>query len=816
MTQTLEANYSIPSYLSERIRLLNAHAPAARRNAFVLYWMHHAVRAHENPALDTAVWMGNQLGLPVLVYQGLAGRHPYNSDRHHTFIMEGARDVQQALAGRNIAYAFHLGVDPDEKSPLHALCSQAGLVIVEDYPAPPFPDWYRRRFDRSATGVWAVDAHCIVPMQSVGKAYDRAFKFREDTRGAFAQRLSQRWPAIDPEVEIFKGPLPFNTIDLQAASLPDLCAACDIDHSIGPVPHTRGGAEAGYQRWALFREYGLQQYAALRNDAAVAPPRGVSRLSPYLHHGHVSPFRIAREAAADGSAGARKFLDELLIWRELAFNFCFHHENVASLDVLPGWARQTLTKHAGDPREQLYTWDELAHAKTDDVLWNAAQRSLLIHGELHNNVRMTWGKSVLRWTQNPEAALAMLIDLNHRYALDGSDPNSYGGLLWCLGLFDRPFKPEQPVYGTVRTRPSEAHARRIDMEKYQNRVQKPARTRPLRIAIIGAGMAGLTAGNTLRHHGHEVVLFEKARGPGGRMATRRADAVAFDHGAQYFTARDGRFKRYVDAWCMQGLVAPWNGKIAVAEAGRLTERPIHTTRYVGVPRMSALTRRLSTELAINFNTRIERLTHDGDAWTLSSTDKSFSGFDAVVLTVPPEQAVPLLAEAPALAAKAAGIQILPCWAGMVAFEQPLDLPFDGIFINDAPLSWAARNGSKPGRDGKETWVLHATPEWSSKHLEAEKEAIAPRLTEAFFEATGGAPALPVHLQAHRWRYALPENPLDAGCLWDEETQIAVCGDWCQGARVEGAFLSGMAAAGRILGLPDETVNEAPGIQASLF
>ena len=281
------------------------------------------------------------------------------------------------------------------------------------------------------------------------KARDRAFQFRKATAARREAALAARTIDLVPSVPSVLPALPFAPVDLQEADLADLVASCEIDHMVGPVPHTRGGSRAGYARWAAFRDGGLRRYNARRNDAL---DDGVSRMSAYLHYGHVSPFRIAREAAAIGGAGAEKFLDELLIWREMSWAWAFHARTHDDLSALPAWAQETLAAHAGDERPTLHDWERLARARTGDALWDAAQTSLLVHGELHNNVRMTWGKMVPLWTRDPARALSTLIDLNHRYALDGRDPNSYGGLLWCLGGFDRPFEPARPVLGTVRPR----------------------------------------------------------------------------------------------------------------------------------------------------------------------------------------------------------------------------------------------------------------------------------------------------------------------------------------------------------------------------
>jgi photolyase PhrII len=446
---TLDFAPSLPDHLRERTRALNTR-PVEKNGAFVLYWMHHAARGHHNPALDAAIFTANRLDLPVLVYQGLGGRHPYNSDRHHTFILEGAREVQRELAERGIAYCFHLPTDPAAATPLKALMERAALTITEDFPAPPFNAWSSRLARTSSSTFWVVDTACLLPLQDMAVYHDRAYQFRDAARLEYKKRTVQPYRDLQSTTGVFQGHLGFDGLDLASADIADLCARCRIDHTVGPVAHTRGGASSGYRRWEVFKQHGLASYADMRNDAAAAFPLGVSRMSAYLHHGHVSPFRIARQAALAGGPGARKFLDELLIWRELAHHFCFHHAAPGTLGALPAWAMQTLEDHRQDRRKVIFDWDALSRARTGDPLWDAAQRSLIIHGELHNNVRMTWGKAILQWTRSPEEALQTMIALNHRYALDGNDPNSYGGILWCMGLFDRAFHPEKPVIGTLR------------------------------------------------------------------------------------------------------------------------------------------------------------------------------------------------------------------------------------------------------------------------------------------------------------------------------------------------------------------------------
>lgn len=310
-----------------------------------------------------------------------------------------------------------------------------------------------------------------------------------------------------------------------------------------------------------------------------------------------------------------------------------------------------------------------------------------------------------------------------------------------------------------------------------------------RVAIIGAGIAGLTCALDLQAAGHAVTVFDKARGPGGRLATRRAEDGTFDHGAQFFRAWDAGFKAAVAEWMQAGVVAEWTGRIE----GIPPDAPF----LVGAPRMSALTRYLSGGLDDLFvGTRVGNVNRVDDGWHLIDTEGNPLGtWPTVVVATPAPQAVPLLAGAPKLAEAAAGIEFDPCWTVLLTFDQPLSADFDAKPITDGPLGWIARNSSKPGRTGPERWVLHGSPSWSRQHLEKSPINITRWLTEAFAELVPHPE--PVASQAHRWRYARVTRPLGDDCAWDEALRIGFCGDGCIGARVEAAWLSGKAMAARI-------------------
>ncbi len=807
-----------PAHISERcVR----HDPtrALADGELVVYWMRTAVRGHENQALDLAVAVATTLGLNLLVYHGVDERYPYASDRLHTFILEGARDVSAELAMRRIPYALHVRREGAREDALTALTARAALLVTEEMPTDPLRGLTARIAQRAPCPVVTVDTACVVPMTMTDRAIDRAFAFRKATKRARKARLHEAWQDIAWEGDAsLPHDLPFAHVDAATMDVPDLIAQCDIDHGVGPVPDTPGGSRAGYARWERFVTDALKNYKRHRND----PSRhtSVSRMSAYLHFGHVSPLRIAREVASYDHEGAQKYLDELLVWRELAHHWCHHTPGPhGAFEVLPDWAQRTLTEHATDPRPTLYTRERLSRATTGDPIWNLAQRSLLRHGELHNNFRMTWGKQVLSWTPTPQRALDLLIDLNHRYALDGRDPSSYSGILWCLGGFDRAHEPAEPIFGTVRRYETDHYGERLKIEAYREVVDRHV-VAPTPVAVVGAGIAGVVAARTLADHGLEVTVFDKGYAPGGRMSSRRDPSLGqwFDHGAQQFSAKTEPFKRWLRSWIDEGVVAKWQGALAhVTEPG--THEAVEPTRsrFVATPQMHALVQHIASDLAdVRPKTRVTDTRRTGDGWWLTlDSGEEVGPYGALVCATPAAQAAPLLAPSP-LGARAEDLAThqVSSWALMLAFDEPVGLAFDAATVEGSPIAWVARETSKPGRDANERWVAHANETWTRANLERDKDEVARDLLAAWTTLFGAAE--PTRVVAHRWRYALGGAGLAQRHLADEESLAVACGDWCVDGRVEGAYLSGVAAAGRLLGWLARDAKSTPASQPSLF
>jgi photolyase PhrII len=805
----MTAMTDLPGSLAERVRVVGENTACLRPEGhFVLYWMHHAVRDHENPALDVASVVADDLSLPLLVYQGLGGSHRFNSDRHYTFIMEGARDVGAGLAERGIRYTFCLPAQ-ENRSALLKLAQSAALVITEDLPVPPIAQWTNALAKRIPVPVWCVDTSCIVPMQCAPRRFDRAYEFRRAMRAQYEHRCDQTYDTADVTPEHYRGPLPFAETVLDDIDIGELCSALPIDHSIGPAPDTVGGMNAGYARWERFLSEGLGRYDRNRNDAE-RWPSAVSRMSPYLHHGHVSPFKAARDASRQRSRGAEKFLDELMIWRELAHNFCFFTDPRAleTFHALPEWAKDSLARHAGDVREAIFDWETLARAKTGDPLWDAAQRSLNVHGELHNNVRMTWGKAIACWAKDPQRALDLMIDLNHRFALDGSDPASYGGLLWCLGLFDRPFKPERPVLGTVRSRPTIAHAKRLDIAKYE---QVTARRRGMpvpRVAVIGAGISGLAAARTLVDNGLAVTVFDRGSRVGGRASSRiHESGDTFDYGAPCFSVTDPRFATFVAAWESQGIVKNWLGptQIARKEAdGHFSTRSVETEGYiVGAPSMNHLAQHLAANLEVHHRAEVKRLRRQSGYWQVGGDRLRHDAlFDYVVLAMPSEQAKRLVKDDCLVHRRLEGVASRAQWVAMIRHVTSLSLQARRVeFVGHPVIAAACIEDSKPGRRSEGCVVVHARLDWSESRVEREPTSIATELADGWQQFLPEAPEL-IDVRAHRWKFARAADRagrrVDAGYIWDPDQALALCGDWCGTGTLEDAFLAGVAVAARLL------------------
>lgn len=441
--------------MEERVRCLN-RAPFRSEAKYVLYWAQTNRRVGWNHALLYAAQLANRAGLPVLVYEELTCTYPYASDRLHTFALEGVPDTEARLRKLGIGYQFYLSrkrSDPDDV--LDRLSRDAAAVVTDDYPI----------FEASKLSVahYAVDSGCIVPMSQLDKREYAAYTIRPKIRKLLPRYLKPV-PAIRVRLK-FNLPLPRFHTEVTAGNIAELVASCEIDHCVRTVPGIQGGAKAAERRLKIFLRKNLRRYSTCHNEPSA---HATSSLSPYLHFGHLSSLQVAlavEDYASKHKLMADEFLEELIVRRELAFNFARFSDNVESLENLPRWAHATLRKHARDKRDPVYAPDQFERALTHDPLWNAAQKELLLRGKIHGYYRMYWGKKIIEWSKSPEEALRTMIYLNDRYALDGRDPNGYTNILWCFGLHDRPWI-ERPIFGQVRYMSYQGMRRKTDVDSY--------------------------------------------------------------------------------------------------------------------------------------------------------------------------------------------------------------------------------------------------------------------------------------------------------------------------------------------------------------
>jgi deoxyribodipyrimidine photo-lyase len=478
------------------IRLRDLNCKEVRANGdYVLYWMVAARRARWNFALDRAVELARELDRPLIVLEALRVGYRWASDRIHRFVLDGMADNARAFDGTGVLYHPYVETEAGAGDGLlEKLAADACAVVTDDYPAFFLPRMIAAAATRLSVRLEAVDSNGLLPMRATEKVFARAHDFRRFLQRELAPHLSET-PRRDPLRRELRPRqrLPKDIADrwprahtaLLAGDAAPL-ASFPIDHEVSPVPYA-GGARAGRRLLRSFLDVRLERYGKDRNhpdsDAA-------SGLSPYLHFGHVSAHEVLdgiaeREgwspANLSGSksgkragwwgmgAAAESFLDELVTWRELGFNFCAHRDDYDQYESLPEWARKTLEEHALDRRPYLYTLEEFEHGETHDKLWNAAQNQLRIEGRIHNYMRMLWGKKILHWSGSPQAALEIMIELNNKYAADGRDPNSYSGIFWVLGRYDRPWGPERDVFGKVRYMSSGNTRRKLRVNDYVER-----------------------------------------------------------------------------------------------------------------------------------------------------------------------------------------------------------------------------------------------------------------------------------------------------------------------------------------------------------
>jgi len=440
-----------------RIRALNRTSPV--NGDYVLYWMQSSQRVAHNQALQLAVSEANARGLPVVVVLVLVPDYVGANERHYRFMVAGWPALRQALNERAIALVCRSG---DPVAIVRELAQRAALVVADCGYLRHHRAWYSLLAQQLPCPLLQVEANIVVPL---AVASDKEEYAARTLRPKLQRRLPEFLTLAGDAWPRYTAPATLH--DSALLDTPDpLQSLAGLDRSVSPVSQHQAGEAAARQRLEALLEHKLAHYAEARNDPALD---SLSHLSPYLHLGQLSPVEVAHRALAIGGPGADAFVEELVVRRELAINYCAHNPAYDTYAGLPAWAQRTLAEHALDPRPRLYDRHTLEQARTADPYWNAAQREMLLTGKMHGYMRMYWGKKVLEWSATPAEAFTTLVYLNDRYELDGRDPNGYAGIAWCFGKHDRPW-PSRPVLGSVRTMSASGLARKFDMAAYVTRV----------------------------------------------------------------------------------------------------------------------------------------------------------------------------------------------------------------------------------------------------------------------------------------------------------------------------------------------------------
>ncbi|TGK37593.1 deoxyribodipyrimidine photolyase [Leptospira gomenensis] len=486
-----------------RVRDLN-QKPVREEGAFVLYWMSTARRLAWNHSLDYAIHVSKKYQKELLIYEPLKMDYPWSSPRLHRFLLEGME--ANAKDAEKLGFVYRAFVEtPDNpiQEVLGKIAANASLVVTDDYPCYIVPDLLKGISAKLECKLLAVDSNSILPLSQYGESVSAARILRPRIHRLFPlswpnvssskpekpySPKGESWLAKNPDSPLytvrwyFPGP---DTIESICKKTNFLCP------EVLPVSEKKGGRSEGLKLLKRFVKHGLGGYAEKRSRPQRPEDSYSSFLSPYLHFGHISQEETVcaaldwnleggwnpgvivpenknkREGYFHPDENVNSFLDELVTWRDVGFLAFWNEPSFRKdLNSLPDWVRKNLDYHRNDVRPYLYTKEQLENAKTHDPVWNAAQKELVLSGSMQNYLRMLWGKKVIEWTSDYETAFEILEDFNNKYAYDGRDPNSYTGILWCFGLFDRPWFPERNVFGNIRYMSSDSTAKKFKLQEY--------------------------------------------------------------------------------------------------------------------------------------------------------------------------------------------------------------------------------------------------------------------------------------------------------------------------------------------------------------
>ncbi len=439
---------------TERIRFLNNCPDVAGP---VVYWMSRDQRVQDNWALLYAQYLAETYQQPLFVLFNIVPHFAQATWRQYHFMLKGLEEVANELHQLNIPFYLLLG-EPQENIAQFLTNHKIGTLVSDFSPLHIYTQWKKAISSLITIPFYEVDTHNIIPCwHASSKQEFGAYTIRPKLNRCLKEFLTDI-----PSVHFHELNSPYNQPNLDWNTVKD---KLEIDFNVLPIQWCLPGSKAAQATMHAFIQNHLNQYTNDRNNPTID---GQSKLSPYLHFGQISAQRIAWEVQNSTASSEAKaaFLEELIIRRELADNYCFYNKNYDAFAGFPEWAQQTLLEHGKDQRLHLYTQKQFELAQTHDRLWNAAQLQMVRTGKMHGYMRMYWAKKILEWTESPQRAQEIAIYLNDKYELDGRDPNGYVGIAWSIGgLHDRAWF-QHPIFGKVRYMNANGCARKFNVEKY--------------------------------------------------------------------------------------------------------------------------------------------------------------------------------------------------------------------------------------------------------------------------------------------------------------------------------------------------------------
>jgi deoxyribodipyrimidine photo-lyase len=481
------------TYNQTRLRDLN-QKPIQIEGDYVLYWMQAYRRLEYNHSLNYSILESNRLNKPLVIYEGLRSDYPWASKRIHKFILEGFLDnkVIADKLGYNY-WPYVEGFEEKQKLDFLEIIQKAALIITDDFPAFIIPLQSEKVAKIASCKFISVDGNSIIPLVKYGEFSSAARILRIRLHNLFSDAYHFKTNDL-LEIRLSntkKIKPPFKVFNCKENDIKKVLDIISFKESISPYSPIRGGRNEALKKLDFFIENNLLKYGEGRSLPQSPKDNPSSQLSPYLHFGFISAEEIIervlnfnskqiwapdlldfsckgkREGFFHKNNSINSFLDELIVWRDIGFHtFYLKPSFRKNLSILPKWAKENQMKHVQDKRDYIYSKEQLELARTHDPIWNAAQIELVQTGMMHNYMRMLWAKKVIEWTPNYSVAFAILEDFNNKYAYDGRDPNSYTGILWSFGLFDRPWFPERNVFGVVRYMSSDSTKKKFKLDNY--------------------------------------------------------------------------------------------------------------------------------------------------------------------------------------------------------------------------------------------------------------------------------------------------------------------------------------------------------------